>query len=212
MAFSNDGLHGKTRGKVGNLVYYTRMGKPVVRTVGINLVPATDAQLACRMQISVASAFTKIVKGFINVGFAIEAKKQNRLVNTLVNSVNKGKALKGVYPDIELDYTKIMVSIGDLTVANSPDVTIATGGLQFSWMVDEELTWPESADQAMLLAFLPVERKAYYSLFGSLRSSGNALLPVNQPMLNKRMETYISFISADGKRVSDSVFVKTLNR
>ncbi|MHA4895280.1 DUF6266 family protein [Pedobacter sp. PWIIR3] len=214
MAFSNDGLHGNTNGKVGNFVYYTRMGKPIVRSKGINLVPPTVAQLSCRMQMSVASAFSKVVKGFINVGFALEAKKQNKMVNTLVNSINKAKALKGIYPDIELDYTKAEVSFGDLAVADNPDVSITPGGLQFTWAVDEHLTWPDTADQAMLLAFLPEEGKegkAYFTLFGNLRSAGTALLHINQPMLNKRMETYISFISADGKRVSNSVFIKTLN-
>ncbi|MES2829990.1 MAG: DUF6266 family protein [Bacteroidota bacterium] len=211
MAFSDGGLLGKTRGKVGNLIYYTRMGKPLVRSIGINLVPPTDAQLACRMQISAVSAFTKIIKGFVNVSFKAEAKKQNKMVNTLVNSVNKAAALKGDYPDIEMDFTKAIVSNGDLAIAESPDVVIANGGLKFTWNVAEQLPWPDISDQALLLAYLPHERKAYYSLFGNLRASGTGLLSINQPMLNKRMETYIAFLAADGNRASDSVFVKTLN-
>lgn len=211
MGFYENGLLGKASGKVGHLVYYTRKGKKVVRTIGENLVPPTDAQLACRMQMGIASKFARTLKGFTQVGFALEAERENKVVNNVANSAIKLYSLKGVYPNIEIDFTKLVLSRGDLAIAVSPEVAIAENGLVFSWSNGPEMEWPDSTDQVMLLTYFPKDGKSIYRLFGPERITGTALLEVSAPLLGKPMEAYISFISADRKRISDSVHVGSLN-
>ncbi|MGY4386278.1 hypothetical protein ACVWYN_003329 [Pedobacter sp. UYP24] len=211
MAFSEDGLFGKTNGKIGNLVYYQRMGKNVVRRVGKTLKPATEAQLRCRMEMGVTSAFLKPLKGFVYVGFALEAAKLNQMVNNTANSNIKLNALKGTYPDITIDFPKVLVSKGDLKPAENPKVEKVAEGLKFTWDTTPDMAWPELTDQAMLLVYFPADRKALYNMFGPNRIGGTALLEMATPMLEKPMEVYISFITADRKQIANSLYVGNVN-
>ncbi|RZM30414.1 MAG: hypothetical protein EOO88_00920 [Pedobacter sp.] len=212
MAISKNGPLGATSGKIGNLVYYECMGQERVRTVGYNLHPPTTAQLASRAEISVTSRFLKPALEFINTGFAAKAAAELRLTYNLAMSYNKLNALTGVYPNCSIDYEKALLSQGDLQTAQNPSVALTANGLQFSWFTAPDMAWPELSDQVMLLAYFPGSRKVSFALYGPERIQGTAFLALGTPMLDQYMETYISFISADRKQVSDSVYTGSFNK
>ena len=206
MAISEGGLLGDHRGKVGKVVYYMRKGKQISRTVGINTNPPSEAQLRCRQQMKVVNTFCKIVKPFILYGFAGYIEGTDLSQSNFAISYNKLNALKGTYPNIQMDYPKVSISQGPLLQADASEVAIVPEGLQFNWYVDPNLQWPDFTDQVMMLAYFPSLNKTVYQLFGAERSVGTAILKVNAPLLNEHVETYIAFISADRKQVSDSVY------
>lgn len=211
MAIADNGMFGPGRGKVGNLVYYIRNGKPIVRKVGRTGKPRTDLQLANEQRMKVTNIFCKAVKPFINYGFAqLVAGKDLNQTNVAVSYIKKN-AIGGEYPDFSIDYSKVLLSEGPLLQADEVQVEIVDEGLKFSWYVDPELRWPDNADQAMLLAYFPGEPKAVYQLFGAARKTGTAVLEISEPMQADYMETYIAFISADRKQVSTSVYAGALN-
>ncbi len=212
MAISKNGPFGSTSGKIGNLVYYECMGQERVRTIGYNLNPPTTAQLASRAEISVTSRFLKPALEFINTGFGVKAAAELRIPYNLAMSYNKINAMTGIYPDLSIDFEKALVSQGDLQTAQDPAVVLTLNGLQFNWLTTPDMAWPELSDQVMLLAYFPGLRKVSFTLYGPERIQGTALLALGTPMLDQYIETYISFISADRKQVSDSVYTGSFNK
>jgi hypothetical protein len=212
MGIADQGMFGNSHGKVGNLVYYMRKGKQIVRKIGISTKPPTEAQKENRLRMSVTSAFCKLVRPFTDYGFEGLTVGRDLSPHNVAVSYNKLNALQGAYPDFSIDYARALVAEGPLVHADDAKVEIVNDGLQFSWYVDPQLRWPDTADQAMLLAIFPDQDRMSYQLFGAPRTAGTSLLEISAPMLDKYMETYIAFISADRKQVSTSIYVGALNR
>ena len=211
MAILNNGLSGNNKGKIGNLVYYESMGKNVVRRIGVNLNPPSPAQVNSRSQMSLISGFLKASLEYINAGFGAEALSQNRIPFNMAVSANKPNAVSGVFPDIVIDYSKAVMSIGTLKPAQNPLAVLGATGLQFSWFTEPDMLWPELSDQVMLLAYFPELKKAVFRLYGPERIAGEAFLPIGGAMLDQPMETYLSFVSADRKQASESVYTGGFN-
>lgn len=211
MAIAKEGMFGPSIGRIGNLVYYIRNGKQIVRKIGINTKPPSEAQKENRLRLAVATAFCKTVKPFIDYGFAAKVIGRDLTPTNVTVSYNRLNAIKGVYPDLSIDYPKALLAEGPLPQADDVNLHFVNEGLNFSWYVDPQLRWPNTTDQAMLIAIFPNQNKVVYQLFGALRTAGVALLEISKPMQSEYMETYIAFISADRKQVSTSVYAGSLN-
>jgi len=211
MGILKNGPCGRFRGRVGNTVSYTLMGKEVVRMIGENHKPPSVKQLANRQEMGVVIHFVAKIKGFIDAGFYLSAKEANKYPRNMALSFNKKHALQGVYPDIAMDYTKVLVAQGNLQPAQNPRVELVPEGLSFSWDVGSEMDWPERKHSVMLLAYFPVSGKAVYTLNGVKRIAGNDVLPLSPKLAGEYMETYISFIATPSNQVADSVYTGRLN-
>lgn len=212
MSISENGIFGANKGKVGKLVYYKRNGKDIVRTIGRITKEPSEAQLRSRMELKLASAFSKVVKPFITYGFAQHIVGKDLSQFNVSTGYIKKNALTGEYPGISINYEKVMLSEGPLLPANEAAVTIVSDGLEFSWYVAEQTSWPDNTDQVMVLAYFPGKEHILYNLFGPDRTAGKSLLKISEPLLAEHFETYIAFISADRSQVSDSVYTGGFNK
>ncbi|WP_285010694.1 DUF6266 family protein [Pedobacter faecalis] len=211
MGIIKNGLHGEVTGKVGNLVYYTRKGKNVARTIGVNLNPPTEKQLASRQQVELMSPLLSKLLPFINVGFAPEILGKDLNCFNEAMSYNRRHALQGGYPNATVAYDRLRVSQGTLLPAQDPAVTQVSAGLEFSWAVDTELSWERSSDQVMMLAYFPETGDSYLSFFGNRREAGRDLLVIPDALQGSYMEVYISFVSADRKATANSTYLGNFN-
>lgn len=210
MGILRGGITGFVTGRVGDMVFYVLNGKQVVRTMGKSAKAPTEKQLTARMQMTVASGFLKHIVEYLNVGFGPDVVGLENAFNAAVR-YNRKDALSGVYPDVVLDYSKVLVSKGDLPAADGVVVELLNDGLHFAWSNPAELPYPRGNDQVMLLAYLPSSGSAIYLLEAASREEGTALLPVPSDVLGTQMEVYLSFVSADRKSVSNSVYLGRLN-
>ena len=209
MGVLKNGPFGVLNGKVGNLVSYELLGKNVTRIAGANNAAASKGQLVCRRELAVVIAFLKPVNDFIRVGFMQKAAELNLYPHNVAVSVNKLNALIGVYPDLAINYSKVLVAQGVLRVAEQIEVVRLADGIRFTW--DAEV---QSADErmqtVMLMAYFPALGEAIYSINGAKRHVGTELLLLDEELINEGMELYISFISVPDNNVSDSVYAGKL--
>ena len=197
-------------GKVSNLVHYTLGNKQVVRIVGEIKKPASLKQLACRQQLKVVVSFLNPIVGFVNAGFLSVARKADKQPHNMAVSYNKKHALQGVYPDVAIDYAKVLVAQGGLRKAENAQVVQVAEGLKFTWDTSY-LTLKEKTQRVMLMAYFPDLKMAVYKIQGEQRTAGEDLLPLNDVFVGKYLETYISFISTPDNDVADSVYTGSLN-
>jgi hypothetical protein len=211
MAIAENGPGGNHRGKLGNSVYYVLNGKNVSRGIGVTLKPATESQLKSRMETKLSSGLLSRLLDFLNTGFGLEALMAKDNAFNQAVKYNKKNMIKGNYPHLELAYDQLLVSKGTLKPAQNCRVAAADAGLQYSWDTDPEMAWPETTDQVMMLAYLPKQEKLFYTLFGNSRLSGRDLLEIPPSLQGEHMETYVSFVAANRKQFSDSIYTGNFN-
>lgn len=211
MARLAEGLLGPFIGKVGNLVGYIRYGQSIVRINGHNPTkPRSAAQRAVNEKFKVVMAFISPINNFINVSFRLDIIGTGKNPQNAAVSYNVMHAVKGTSPDFEMDYSKALVSKGDLPGAVNPAAElIAPGILKFKWDADVPEDWSRWNDKVMLLAYYPEAKQVYYVLSGAKRSKGEDVLEIeglNNSLKDQAIETYIAFITDDRERISDSQY------
>lgn len=217
MASIKYGILGPIIGKISNLVTYIRYGVPVVRTKPkkkSKKAKRSIAQQAVNLRFLMVKKFVAVIREFINVGYQFDVADTPRIPENGAVSYLLKEAVTGVYPDYEMDFSKVLVSKGKLPVPLNPTVKLDGDTLKFRWTVDPKWSYKLNRDQVMLLAYLPANNTAEYLLSGARRNEGSeelkvSLVPKTNSNANKDeyIETYIAFISDDRKRISDSVYV-----
>lgn len=198
----NDGFIGKT----GNTVVYLLNGKLVKREIGFSSKAPTDLQLANWQITRVVSHFLGPIKDFVNVGFSQEAKVAKKSAYNMATSFNRSNAIIGDYPDQKIDFSKVLVSRGKIPPTVQVGVELTADGLLFTWdtlVTDSGRKWN---DQVMLMAYMPQLKEAVYLINGDIRTVGSDLLRLPKFTKEVVIETYISFIAANHKNVSDSIY------
>lgn len=193
-------------GKVGNSVIYSLKGQMVQRAIGKSNKPPTIGQLANRQRTYLSNNLLRPVKEFIDIGFNAITKGTTWNAHNAATSYNLLNAVTGAYPDQQIDYPKVLLSRGKMPKPINIAVRLNAAGLEFVWKVDTETKCLKLNDQVMLMAFFSAENDAVYEINGAKRIEGKAVLKLPQYEKPVIMETYISFISANHKRVSDSIY------
>ena len=198
-------------GKRGNVITYLRLGIPTSRSAATTITKkATQNQKTARQPTKLVNDFIASAKQFIYLGFQSEATLAHKTSHDLVNSYTRLNAIKGNYPNKEIDYTKVLFSKGKMPATPNVQAQINDDGVVFTW---DTLLIPgqfRANDQVMLLAYFPDTKSSEYVLFGGTRASGTAQLFLLENETATVMETYISFISADHKNISNSMYTGQL--
>ncbi|WP_158800195.1 DUF6266 family protein [Pedobacter sp. L105] len=198
-------------GKRGNVITYLRLGIPTSRSAATKISKkATQNQKMARHPTQLVNDFIASAKQFIYLGFQSEANLAHKTSHDLVNSYTRLHAIKGNYPDMEIDYTKVLFTRGKMPATPNVQAKLNDDGLVFTWDTSLIRGQFHANDQVMLLAYFPDTKSSEYVLFGGTRASGTAQLSLLANETATVMETYISFISADHKNISNSMYTGQL--
>jgi len=200
-----------TTGKIQNLVSYDLNGKNVIRRIGENTKRPSVKQLAVRQKMAFVIRFLKYLGPLIEAGFKEEALTERKSAHNIATSKNILNAIAGEYPEIELDYSKAMIAQGDLLQAINPQAELLGDQLRFSWQNPPDLEFSNRKDQVMKLAYFPESNEVVLEVYGALRAAAEDFLFIDGSKVNKRMEVYMAFVSADRDCASDTVYLGTIN-
>ncbi|WP_316838972.1 DUF6266 family protein [Pedobacter gandavensis] len=210
MAKCTVGPYGHPSGKIGTVVFYMLNGQPVCRLIGRPGKPSLK-QKSNRQAMSVTMDLVTPLADFINVSFKLEAEGTVRNPHNLATSYNKKHALMGEYPDIKVDYTKVILSNGALEMAEDFKISKMEEGISLSWN-PESFRNGANDDILMVAISHPSHKRASSYLNASKRSDGSCFIPLyEESLLKEQMEIYVCFKSANEKMISDSAYVGNLN-
>ncbi len=218
MARLKSGILGPIVGKLANLVGYIRLGKPVVRmrpnVTSKKKKPRTNAQKAVNLRFKIVKSFIADVSDFINVGFRQDVAGTTKIPENGAVSYNLKHAVVGQYPDLSLDYSKVLLCKGKLAGPKNASAALEGEILKFKWEVSTNWGSRDRRNQVMVLAYYPVSKKANYWLSGARISEGVEQIqvrtqetPSRNKLVDEYLEAYIAFISDDRQQVSDSVYL-----
>ena len=197
-------------GKLGKTVTYMLNGKMVQRFIGIQTKPPSSKRLPGMQVTKIVNDFLHPVKAFIKIGFAAEGKKAMKNAYSVATSYTRLNAIKGEYPDQQIDFEKVLFTKGDLPVQEEAAAEIVEGGVRFSWNPALSHPLQKPHDRSIMLAYSIDTGDVFYQLNGNRRQVGSDIILV--PMFNKivRLETYLAFISSDQVRISNSCYLGQL--
>ena len=198
-------------GKIQNMVSYDLNGKNVYRRIGRTRKKPTVRQLAVRQKMAVVIKFLKHLGPLIEFGFKAQAVSARKSPHNMATSYNTKNATVGEYPEIVMDYSKAMISQGDLMQPVDPQVDLLQGKLRFSWENQPDLNYTNKKDQVMMLAYFPETHDISADVYGALRTAGEDFLPIDNKLQQARMEVYMAFVSSDRESASDTIYLGTIN-
>ena len=216
MAKIEHGILGGFSGKVGTVIGGTWKGIDFMRSKSKrrNFVP-TQKQLEQQVKFALIMRFVQPMSALLEVTFVDYAVRKTGINSAF--SYIYDNAITGVFPDFAIDYSKVLVSRGIMPNVLGPAVvsgpvagawpgTFAGAGsiLTWSW-TDGGGAGTQPTDQAVLVAYCPERKQVIFTTNGGDRSALTADLNL-ATFTGLAIETYIGFISADGRNVASSIF------
>lgn len=159
------------------------------------------------MQPVLVNGLINTMTAFIGIGFEQIAKGQAFSANNAAKSYQLNHALHGVYPDLAVDYSKVLLSRGELPPAERATVEPFGAGLRFNWHCELVGKHSYAWSVAMLLVYCPAINKSFFDLSGVKRNAREQFLELPLAFKGHTLQCYLSFITGDRTRIADSVYV-----
>lgn len=205
MATIKKGILGGFSGKVGNVVGASWKGVAYIRSLPSNVRnPRSEKQLTQRSKFSLAAKFVLANLPVIRIGFRRSAGSENSAFAAAV-AYNVSNAVKGSYPDFEIDYPKAALSRGSLYGGYNATAAYKDGILKFEW--DSTIISNASPnDRVMMIAYNPATQVSICNLDAATRSEGTAMLVLPSVWEGSKVETFMVFISEVGAMTSPTIY------
>lgn len=195
-------------GKLGPLVGASWRGINYVRTAPKKSHKRpTPEQAAHRQRLALT---TKIILGMIeaiDIGYRIEAKQQSPF-NMGISMMFQNKVVTGQDAELKADYSKMIISVGKLGMIANPVIRQSGSDIVFNWEYGDQMR-ARRHDLVVLTAYCEELDECEISVGPAFRESFTASLPVRS-WAGKLVHTWLFFISADQKQISNSQYAGEL--
>lgn len=209
MGIINKGILGPVSGTVGTVVGGSWKGISYLRSQPASRRTSfSTKQVEQQLKFSLVMKFLQPMTPLLTVSFRDYAVQMSGFNNamryTLLN------AIAGSYPSLSIDYSLALVSRGDLPGALNPSATSTLAGtVDFQWQDNSGVGKAQAFDNSILVVYCPGRNQCVYTTVGATRSAEGASLSV-AAFSGLEVQTYLGFISQDGKSIASSVYTGQL--
>ena len=204
MGIINQGILGGFSGKVGPIVGFRWKSNYYIRARAAKVSnPRTPKQQEQRGKFATAFSFLKTIKPFIRMGYK-EFTQDKSPFNAAMSYTLK-RAVTGSGKDITIDFNRVLVSMGTLMPAFEGTAMQEKDKMSFNWQNNSGMGNAEDTDTAMLLVYNKDKETALYDTEAALRSDSHGELPLPDDWQGDELIAYLSFCSADGSCVANSL-------
>jgi len=202
-----NGILGPFLGKVGTVVGSVWNGVFYMRALAnyIKNNPSMS-QLDARFKFALMVKFVTGMKSLINVGY--QSVREGETPMNAALSYNLKNAITGVSPNFMIDYPKIVYSNGELPAPFLPETEAEVGAeMKFSWIANP--SWqPSVGTDKLSICVYNTDKHVFVPASGvATRADLEYTLQLPLDFQGDSVQMWLSFVSVDGKRVSDSVYV-----
>ena len=204
MGIINQGILGGFSGKVGPIVGFRWKSNYYIRARAAKVSnPRTPKQQEQRGKFATAFSFLKAIKPFIRIGYK-EFTQDKSAFNAAMSYTLK-RAVTGSGKEIRIDFNRVLVSMGTLMPIFEGTATQNGNKMYFNWQDNSGIGNAEDTDIAMLLVYNKDKETAVYDTKTALRSSQHAELQLPSDWQDDELIAYLSFCSADGNTIANSI-------
>ncbi len=200
------GILGAFSGKVGTVVGSTWNGIDYMRSLPRPSTKApTDLQIIHRGKFGLVTGFLKPISSLVNLGYRSQASGMTGY--NVATADMMAAAITGIYPNFEVDYTKVLFSKGSLTgvfsvVTTSPN----PGEINIVWADNSGSGTGLATDKAVVLIYNPAKSAFVYNLNnGALRSAAADTIILPAEFSGDTVQVWVAFMTPDKKTFSTSI-------
>lgn len=203
MGIISKGILGPFSGTVGTVVGSSWKGIDYMRSLPRKSNrPPSQQQDEQRLKFALIGGFLRSMTPLLQMSYKSEGKNMSGFNSAL--SYNLKNAVTGAYPDFDIRYDMALVSRGALPNAAAPQAVVAGNSIEWTWTDNTGAGKAAATDKAILVAYCHELKQTIFE-FGAERSTGEATLAATA-FAGREVETWIGFISADGKSVATSLY------
>lgn len=197
MARIKNEINSPLSGKIGNIVACNWKGIPYLRSRPTKVNhPNTEKQLAHRMRLSLIMKFFSYFKVFLSYSFSPYAIGKTAF-NAAV-SENMKTALVGDYPDINIDYSKVVLSKGELpSIKNSSVEKMGDNSIKFLWTRIDNYEKGYDNDRAIILVYNSDNKSIIFKTNMGKRADCETSIEIPNEYKNCCLHCYIMFVNID---------------
>jgi hypothetical protein len=210
MARVTKGIQGGFSGAVGTVVGSSWRGIDYMRSHASYPKGRTYslAQLDQQRKFGLVNSFTKTLTDLLRTTYKLYAKRQSG-VNSATSYLLQ-KAIAGSSPHFELDYSKVLISRGNLLGARNAGVRMdADGIITFTWINNAGAGGAKTSDRAIIVAYCPELKQSRYAITTASRSSSTVSMPA-AAFSGYPIHTWLGFIAENEKAIANSVYAGAL--
>jgi hypothetical protein len=210
MARIKKGILGPISGLVGTVVGGTWRGIDYLRSKPVRSSTATpsQAQLDQQSKFRLVVHFVQTLSGLLEQTFkdyAVKKTGRNSATSYLLKN-----AVTGASPVFTLNYSQVLISRGDLPGAAGATATAGIDrSVTFSWSDNTGTGKAAETDKAVVVVYSPMLENSIYSVTSATRITGTTSIDTSA-FSGQTVHTWMSFLSANGKEVANSVYTGTL--
>jgi hypothetical protein len=208
MARLKQGILGPVSGSVGTIVGSSWKDIDYIRSKSTK--PKGDpspAQLDNQHKFSAVINFVSTMTELVNQTF--DKYAVNMSPSNAAFSYNYDNAITGTSPDYSIDYSKALVSRGDLSNASGITATVTNKTVHFTWTDNSGSGMAAAKDKAVLVAYCKNYNLTVYTVGSAARSAKAGVLDVSN-FNGFTVETWIAFLNDDGTMASNSIYTGEL--
>lgn len=208
MAILHHGILGGFSGKVGDIVGYRYKNQNCIRQMPRKSVkPASNKQVSHRGKFKLSIAFISPLRDQLKQ-LPERGKRRISAFNSCLSKVLK-EVIGGTYPEYSFNYAALQLSSGSLSVGHCHSVYAEENDLVFHWCPD---TPDFCLDRRLyMLAYNPLRKKWVCDNIELRSGDCMGILSLPCSFIGEQVETYMYFIKTNGKTVSDSIHLGTVN-
>lgn len=179
-------------GKLGNVIVYKRNGKYFARSVPKKRKDnPTPTQLELRAKFALMSAFIRQMSPVL----AKTYKSERYAHSNSAFARNYDHAICGSYPDLSIDFSKVLLANGNLESTHQAMVKLhGAGKVKFTWNHACYGIGSADHDNVVLICYCPELKKLHWTVGPAIRSDGKAVLALPE-FQGKEMHAWMTFIS-----------------
>lgn len=198
------GILGGFSGRVGTVVGSTWKKVSYMRALALSVAnPRTLPQQEQRTRFALTLAFLRTLTPYLRVGY--KPQTQTRTAFNAAMSYNIRYALTGEFPDIGVDYRRVMVARGSLTPVFDVTVTKEDGKIAMAWTDNSGMGDAFATDLAMPLAYNKKRSLAVYDFAAATRGDAALELALPADWGDDPVAVYLAFRSEDNRTVTNSI-------
>lgn len=199
MGTVKSGILSKVSGKVGKVVGSNWKGIEYLRSMPSQYKDAkTEEQIWYRTRFSKMVKFMQVFTEVVQLGFKSGETKKSAFNVAL--AYNYHAAMTGIFPDLDIDLSKIMLSKGQLYTCNQSGVlsnTVAT--LSINWSSDTGIKWSQATDDVVVVVYHPEIEDSWIGLKAAKRSDTTVDVLLPQVYSGAQVHVYLAFFTSIGK-------------
>jgi Family of unknown function (DUF6266) len=191
-------------GKIGDHVYYRFRDKQLVRKM-----PSPRKSLPSDLETQNRSRFAFMIKFLRPLKNLFDTSFQSGTMGSLTRalSINLKHVIPGSYPDWKVDFSKLLLSKGEITGAGELQVSAhKSGQLHFRWEARNR-RGRGGGDDLVYVAVYCEELKKWLTDEGSVQRKDGFFILDAKPFIGFRVHVYFGLVSSQWRSSSNSQYL-----